>query len=173
MHHVGDAVGSHHHAALAHGFLVDGHVDGVRGNHVQVCILRAYPVFHHVLQFKGVVAELLARLFGVLLVMLQNSLLHARLHGDILVGAGAVFNALPRDGYRRRVVGRAAHLVDIPVCLQVAEVADAGVSPEVFDILVVPQGEGVVVAVGEDDGVTLVLERHEVVLSEVAAGIAA
>ena len=48
-HAVGYRVGGHHHAALANGLLVDGHVDGVGGDDVQVFVLRAYPVFQHVL----------------------------------------------------------------------------------------------------------------------------
>ena len=39
-----------------------------------------------------------------------------------------------------------------------------------FHVLVVPQGEGVVVAVGEDHGVALFIERIEIVQTEIAGG---
>ena len=61
----------------------------------------------------------------------------------------------------RTIPRRTTHLIDIPVGLQVGEVANAGVGAMTFHILVVPQGEGVVVAVGEDDGVALFVERIE------------
>ena len=61
-------------------------------------------------------------------------------------------------------------MVDIPVGLQVGEVANAGVGALAFHILAVPKGEGVVVAVGEDDGVALFIERIEVVHAKVAGG---
>ena len=80
------------------------------------------------------------------------------LYEDILVGARAVVQPGPRDGHGGGVVGRASHLVDVPVGLQVAEVADPDVCAEAFYFLVVPKGEGVVVAVGEDDGVTALLQ---------------
>ena len=86
-HAVGNGVAGHHHAALAHSFLVNGHVERVGRNHVQVGILRANPVFQHVLQLKRVVAKLLACLFGILAVVFDDSLLHVRLHTDIFVGA--------------------------------------------------------------------------------------
>ena len=54
---------------------------------------------------------------------------------------------------RDELVGRTFHLVDIPVGLQVAQVAHAGVGAHAFRLLVVPQGEGVVVAVVDDDGI--------------------
>ena len=45
----------------------------------------------------------------------------------------------------------AAHLVDIPVTARKHVVAHAHIGAEAFDLLNIPQGEGVVVATGEDD----------------------
>ena len=188
-HLVGYGVGCHHHAALLHGLLVDGHVERVGRYHVgqvsasgeslyhiEVLLgesVVANPVLENVLQLKGIVAEQLLGLVRVSLVHLADAFFQLRLHLHILVGAGAIFKSTPRDGHRRRVVGRTAHLVDIPVGLQVGEVAHAGIGAHAFGLLVVPQGERVVVSVGEDNRVAFLLQRHEVVLSEVAAGVAA
>ena len=136
-------------------------------------MLGAYPVLQDVLQLEGLVAELLLGFFRTLLIELDDLLLEGGIDLYVFVGASTVFETAPGDGHAGRVVGRAAHLVDIPVGLQVREVADAGIGAHTFGILVVPEGEGVVVAIGEDDGVALLLQRHQVVLSEVAAGVAA
>ena len=107
----------------------------------------------------------------MLTVVFEHSLFHLRFNGNVLVGTRAVLDALPRDRYAGRVVGRTAHLVDVPVSLQVAQVAHTGICAHTFYILVVPQGEGIVVTVCEDDGVILVLQRHQIVLSEVTTGV--
>ena len=166
-----DRIGSHHHATLAHGVLVDGDEDGVGRDDVEVGVLGPYPVFEDVLQLERVVAKLCLRLLRVLLVELQDLLLERRLHLDILVCTRAVVESRPGDRHGGRVVSRTFHLVDVPVGLEVGEVADAGVGAHAFCLLVVPEREGIVVTIGEDDRVTLVLQRHEVVASEVAAGI--
>lgn len=80
------------------------------------------------------------------------------LYEDILVGARAVVQPGPRDGHGGGIVGWAAHLVNIPIGLQIAKVADPDICAEAFYFLVVPKREGVVVAVGEDDGVTPLLQ---------------
>ena len=170
-HAVGNRVGSHHHATLAHSILVDGHIDGIGGNEVQVLILGTYPVFQDILQLEGIVAKLLAGLLRILTIVLKDSLLHAGFNGDILVGASTILNTLPGDGDGRRIVGRTAHLVDIPVGLQIREVADTGIGTYALHILIIPEREGVVIAIGIDDGVTLVLQRHQVVLTEVTTGV--
>ena len=79
----------------------------------------------------------------------------------------------PADGQGGRIVGRTFHLVDIPVGLQVFQVAVAGIGAHTLYLVVVPKGERVVVAVGEDDGLALVLQRHQVVVAEVATGVTA
>ena len=162
-HAVGNRVGSHHHATLAHSILVDGHIDGIGGDEVEILVLGTHPVFQDVLQLEGIVAKLT--------IVLKDSLLHVGFNGDILVGASTILNTLPGDGDGRRIVGRTAHLVDIPVGLQVREVADAGIGTYALHILIVPEREGVVIAIGIDDGVTLVLQRHQVVLTEVTTGV--
>ena len=166
-----DRIGSHHHATLAHGVLVDGDEDGVGRDDVEVGVLGPYPVFEDVLQLERVVAKLSLGLLRVLLVELQDLLLERRLHLDILVCPRAVVESRPGDRHGGRVVSRTFHLVDVPVGLEVGEVADAGVGAHAFCLLVVPEREGIVVTIGEDDRVALVLQRHEVVASEVAAGI--
>ena len=95
-----------------------------------------------------------------------------RLHGDAFARAGDVLQTGPTDGQRRRVVGRTAHLVDIPVGLQVTQVADTGIGTHAFRFLVIPQREGVVVTVGEDHRIALGVHGVQVVLSEVTAGVA-
>ena len=172
-HVVRNAVALQQHAALAYGLLVDGHVDGIGRNDVQVAIGVAHPVVDDVAQLEGLVAKLLACLLGLLAIELQQLSLERRVYLHVLVGAGAVLQSLPGDGQRGRIVGWAHHLVDVPVGCQIRQVAHAGVSTHALHILVVPEGEGVVVAVGEYDWVARLLQRHQVVLSEVAAGVAA
>ncbi len=136
---------------------------------MQVFLLAAYPILENVLQLERFVAECGCRLFRVRPVEVENLLLHVGMNLYVFVRPGAVVKARPGNRHRRRVVCRAAHLVDIPVCLQVAKVADPCVCPHTLYLLVVPQGECVIVSVGEYDRISFVLHRHEVVLSEVAA----
>ena len=172
-HLVGDRVAGHHHTTAAHGLFVDGDIDRIGGDDVEVLRGGAYPVVEDILQFEGIVAKLLASLLGVCLIEFLHLLFERRIDLYVLISTSTVLQTAPSDGYGRRVVGRTAHLVDVPVGLQVREVADAGVRAHTLGILVVPEWEGVVIAIGEDDGVTLLLKSHQVVLSEVAAGIAA
>ena len=194
------AVALDHHAAAQHCLLVDVQVDGVGGNDVQrvlhvvglrdvhrrhgpvevvalhflllLCTLVAHPVFQDVLQLEGVFAEDLSGFCRRGLLYELYGILHVGVDDGVVVGAVLILYLLPVDGQRGRVVGRAYHLVDVPVGLQVAQVAHTGVGAHAFGVLVVPEGEGVVVAVGEDDGVAILLQGHEIVLSEVAAGVA-
>ena len=64
------------------------------------------------------------------------------------------------------------HLIDIPVCGEVRQVADTRIGAVAFHILVVPKREGVVVAHGEDDRIALFVERVEIVQTKVASGSA-
>ena len=91
-------------------------------------------------------------------------------HPCYLVLTGHVVFVLPRDRQARRVVVRTFHGVDIPVGLQVREVASADVGAHFLHLLVVPKGEGVVVSVAEDN--RLFLAGLQVVSAEVAAYIA-
>ena len=63
-------------------------------------------------------------------------------------------------------------MVNIPVGLQVAQVANARIGSHTFHFLIVPQREGIVVAVGEENGITFILQGHEIILPEVSAGVA-
>ena len=47
-------------------------------------------------------------------------------------------------------------MVSIPVGLQIAEITNAGIGACAFNLLVVPQGEGVVITIGKDDRTTLI-----------------
>ena len=186
-HLVRDGVAGNQHATLADGFLVNSHIERVRRNDVAVVVLAeehlqdlllvvlplaANPVLQHVLQLVRMVAKQLLGFLRILLRHLADDVLHPWVDGDVFVRTGTVLDTLPRDGNAGRVVGRTAHLVDIPVGLQVGEVADTGIGTNTLDILIVPQGEGVVVAICEDDGVALLLQRHQIVLTEIATGIA-
>ena len=139
---------------------------------MELLLFGTHPVLQDVLQLEGIVAELLAGCFWLLAIELEHLLLERRVYLHIFVGACTVFETVPCDRQRWRLVCGTDHLVDIPVCLQIGEVADAGIRAHAFRILIIPQGEGVVVAIGEDDGVTFFLERHQVVLSEVTAAVA-
>ena len=138
---------------------------------MQVFILGAHPILQDALQFKRILTELLLGLLRILTIELQQIRLSAWLHLYILIGAGAVVKTWPCDRHRWRVVGWAAHLVDVPVGLQVAQVTNTRVGTYAFYLLVVPQGEGVVITVREDDRVSFILHGHEVVLTEVATGV--
>ena len=182
-HVVGDGVARQQHAAAAYGFLVHLDDHAVRGDYLQFLVLVAYPVLQDVLQFVGILTEFLLYVdlgFGVacesfffgLRVEGVDALLVFGLDSDVFVGSLDVVHAVPGDGERRRVVGRTLHLVDVPVGVEVRQVAGAGVGAEAFGLLVVPQGESIVVAIGVDDGVAALLERHQVVLPEVACHVA-
>ena len=107
--------------------------------------------------------------------MVEGGRLHVVHHGlqvDILVVgglevediAGAVLVLVPGHGNGQRLglVGLALHLIDVPAGAQQHQVADTHVGTVAFDLLGVPEREGVVVAEGEEDGVGLA--RVEVVL---------
>ena len=57
------------------------------------------------------------------------------------------------DGKWGTLVGPATHLVNVPVRVEQAQVADAYIRADALHFLGVPKREGVVVAIGEDDGV--------------------
>ena len=84
-----------------------------------------------------------------------------------------IFPTIPSDGEGRAVPSWTTHLVDIPVGGEVRKVADTSICAIAFYILVVPERESVVVAIGEDDRISLFIERVEVVQTEIACGSAA
>ena len=51
------------------------------------------------------------------------------------------------------------------------QITYAGICTYAFYLLVVPEWEGIVITIGEDDRVAFLLERHQIVLAEVAAGV--
>ena len=91
---------------------------------------------------------------------------------EVATHVADILRAFPLDGQSWRVVGRAAHLVDIPVGGEVGEVAAARICAEAFHFLGVPEGEGVVVAVGIDNWRAFIGQGAEVVHAKVAAGVA-
>ena len=84
-----------------------------------------------------------------------------------------IFPTIPSDGEGRAVPSWTTHLVDIPVGGEIGKVADTSICAIAFYILVVPEREGVVVAIGEDNWIPLFVERVEVVQTKVASGSAA
>ena len=87
------------------------------------------------------------------------------IHVCVVEQVGHILCWSERDGQRIGLVGLRLHLVDVPIGLQIRKVADTNVGTITFDLLVVPQREGVVITIGEDDCVRL--EGGEVVLAEV------
>ena len=165
-HLVGDGVGTKReiHAAFSDSLLVHGNHHGVGGE--VAARFFADIVLENIGQFVGVN-------FGIRL--LQSVQLHFLLSTDGIVGVLTVIDiadSFPGDGQRGRVVGGTLHLVGVPVRLEIGEVADTGVGALSFHFLVVPEREGVVVAVGEDDGIAFLGQGVQIVQSEVTAGIA-
>ena len=83
----------------------------------------------------------------------------------------AVLLLVHQNGQRRALVGAATHLVDVPIGVEQAQVAHPDVGPNALHLLGVPQGEGVVVSVGEQHGVGR--QGIQVILGHVHAGPAA
>ena len=151
-HTVGYGVGCHEHTALLDCLLVDGDIYGVGGNDMSVSVAEkefhhfllfladiiAHPIFEHVLEFVGIVAKHLGSLFGIGVIECLDTFLESRFNSHILIGAGTVFESAPVDGQCWGIVGRTLHLVDIPVGLQIAEVAYACVGALSLHILVIP-----------------------------------
>ena len=138
---------------------------------MQILILRANPILQDVLQLEWLLAKVLLGLLWVLAIQLLYLSFQRSVNLYILVGTCTVLQSTPGDGHRRRVVSLATHLVDIPVGLQIRKVTYARVGTESLSILVVPQWEGIVITIGKDDGVTLFLQGHEVVLTEVTTAV--
>ena len=93
--------------------------------------------------------------------------------GHILHPALLVVFVAQTDGQGWRVVCRTLHLVDIPVGLQVFHINDACIGAHSFHLMVIPKRESVVIAVGQDDGMSLSLHAVKVVGTEVTTGITA
>ena len=70
------------------------------------------------------------------------------------------------DGQRLAFVGLLLHLVDVPVTREIGEVDGADVRADALDFLCVPEGEGIVVTVAEEDGIRLT--ALEVVAAHIA-----
>ena len=70
------------------------------------------------------------------------------------------------------MICRTLHLVDIPVGLQVFHIAVAGIGAHALYLMVIPEREGVVIAIGQYDGMPLCLHALQIVCPEVPTGIA-
>ena len=90
------------------------------------------------------------------------------IHAHPLILTGHEVLVFPRDRQRSRLIVRTFHLADIPIRLQVRQVADTQVGTYLLYLLVIPQGESVVITIREQ--YRLVLTRFQVVGTEVAAG---
>jgi len=162
----------YHHARTLDGFLVQLDDDAVGRNDLLTELRFAYPVAKDVLQFVWVLAEFLGGFGRVLLVELVDGLHHFRTDSYRFVMTLYIFQTAPFDRYGRRVVRITLHLVDVPVGLQVAEVTYTYIGTVSFHFLVVPQWEGIVVAIGEDNRIAFFLKGIQVVLSKLAGYIA-
>ena len=87
-----------------------------------------------------------------------------------LVGPVEVLLLAYRQIQRRGIVDGVPHLVDVPVCSQKGGVAYSHIVPETLDLLGVPEREGVVVAVGNEQ--TIPLHGVEIVLGNFDGGVA-
>ena len=87
---------------------------------------------------------------------------------DHIARALAVLLLRDAERHRVRVVGFALHLIDVPIGVEQREVDHAHICAVAFDLLHVPEREGVVVSIGEQDGVGL--QRVQVVLGKVHTG---
>ena len=169
-HLVGDAVFSvgQFHSAAQNGGFIHCHHERVGGDDAEVFV--AHEVVDHVREFKWVdffafCSELLLKFFQLIV---------HRLNANEVVSTHIVhiFPTIPSDGECRTVPSWTTHLIDIPVCGEVRQVADTRIGAVAFHILVVPKREGVVVAIGEDNRISLFVERVEIVQTKVASGSA-
>ena len=126
----------------------------------------------NVLQFVWIFSEFLHRFFRILFIELFDALHYIRTDGHGFVMSLYIFQTAPFDRYGRRVVSLTLHLVDIPVGLQITEVAHTHIGAVSFHFLVVPQWEGVVVSVSKDNRISFFRNGVQVVLSEFAGYIA-
>ena len=85
-------------------------------------------------------------------------------HAAAAIAVGITLR-ISHHGQRCRLIGGALHLGDIPVGGEVTEVHHAHVGAIAFHLLQIPQREGVVVAIGEDNGVFV--EARQIVHTKV------
>ena len=88
--------------------------------------------------------------------------------GHDVARALAVLLRLHAKGHRLALIGLAAHLVGVPVGVQQAQVHHAHIGTDALHLLGVPKREGVVVPIGEEDGVRRT--AVQVVRGQVACG---
>ena len=98
-HLVGDGVTGHEHATLTHGLLVNGDIDGVGGDDMELLVSRAHPVLQDILQLEGVSAKLTGGLHRLGLIEFEDLFLQARIDLDILIRSCTVLQTTPRDRY--------------------------------------------------------------------------
>ena len=125
---------------------------------MEILVLAAHPVFQDVLQFERLFSESVLSFLGMFAIECEHLFFHLWMNLDRCVCSLAIFDAFPVDGDGWRIVCRTSHLVDVPVGLQIAEVADACIGAHAFSLLIVPEWEGVVVTICKDDGVSFLLQ---------------
>ena len=169
-HLVGDAVFSvgQFHSAAQNGGFVHGHHERVGGNEAKVFV--AHEVVNHIREFKWV--DFFAFCSELLLEFFQLVVHRHNANEIVSTHIVHVFPTIPSDGKCRTLPSWTTHLVDIPVGGEVRQVADTRIGAVAFYILVVPKREGVVVAIGEDNRISLFVERVEIVQTKVASGSA-
>ena len=91
----------------------------------------------NLVQLERILAERLVELLGERLAVLHYELLHWE-HVDIYVGVSGIVYSVPSDGQAWRVVCGALHLVGVPVCLQVRQVAYTCIGALSLHLLVIP-----------------------------------
>ena len=171
MHDIRYAVCGNHHSATLYSLLVDGDDDGVGGDDTQVGVGIEYPMLYDVLEFVGILTHHLLECLGLVLIVFDNLLERTRTNTCSLARTGHIFYSLPVNRHGRTVVSRTLHLVNVPVGLQIRKVAHTGIGTYALSLLTVPEGEGVVVAIGKDDGSASLVERIQVVHTEVATSV--
>ena len=130
----------------------------------------AHKVVNHIREFKWV--DFFAFCSELLLEFFQLVVHRHNANEVVSTHIVHVFPTIPSDGECRTLPSWTTHLVDIPVGGEVRQVADTRIGAVAFYILVVPKREGVVVAIGEDNRISLFVERVEIVQTKVASGSA-
>ena len=84
---------------------------------MEVLVLALHPMVKDVTQFERLVAKLLTSSLGLTLVDVEYLFLHLWTYLNVVIGALYIVETFPQDRYRRRIIGRTTHLVNVPVGL--------------------------------------------------------
>ena len=100
----------------------------------------------------------------------RQGLLAGIVDGNVFVGAVQILLRTHGQVQRSRFVHGVFHLVDVPVGSQQGRVDNPHIRTDVFHLLRVPEREGIVIAVGDEDAVFP--DRFQVVAGEFHRGVA-